>query len=160
MITINDTDVNCGAPLRTASIERLACLVRHWAWADEARSRFERELADGWDYDEELAADRPFGSLYHWCALLSAFGEASLADQFLSPPQLAAIRQDLEASLPELQACRRLLIRIPAFMEAHPLVLDLLRDETRLERLRRLHVTFGDAIRRERVLRDVELVDD
>jgi len=33
--------------LSDASVDRLACLVRHWTWADEAMVRFDRELADG-----------------------------------------------------------------------------------------------------------------
>lgn len=146
-------------PLRQASIERLACLVRHWAWAEEAKVRFDRELADGWDYEEDLAADRPFGSFYHWCALLSGFAQAALDRQLLSPSLLLGIRKDLEASLPELQACRDVLVTIPSSMESHPLVIELLRDEPRLERLRRLHAAFGDAVRQEQVTRDVELLD-
>ena len=58
------------ASLKGASINRLACLVRHWTWANEAKARFERELADGWEYDEDPPADHLFGSYYHWCALL------------------------------------------------------------------------------------------
>jgi hypothetical protein len=54
--------------LRDASINRLACLFRHWTWADEALAHFERQLADGWEYDEEPLADHPFGAYYHWCA--------------------------------------------------------------------------------------------
>jgi hypothetical protein len=33
--------------LSNASVERLACLLRHWTWADEALVRFDRELAEG-----------------------------------------------------------------------------------------------------------------
>jgi hypothetical protein len=33
--------------LREASVDRLACLLRHWTWADEAKARFDLELADG-----------------------------------------------------------------------------------------------------------------
>jgi hypothetical protein len=156
MTTAVPDAVLAGAPLRAASIERLACLVRHWAWAEEAKLRFDRELAEGWDYDEDLAADRPFGSFYHWCALLSGLAEAALEHQLLSSSQLLGVREDLEASLSDLQACRDLLVAIPSSMENHPLVIDLLRDEARLERLRRLHIAFGDALRRERVARDVE----
>ena len=43
--------------LRNASADRLACLFRHWTWADEAMARFERELAGGWDYDEDRELD-------------------------------------------------------------------------------------------------------
>src|SRR6185436_17679913 len=56
--------------LKGASVERLTLLLRHWTWADEALRRFDRELADGWTCDDDLVADRPFGSYYHWCALL------------------------------------------------------------------------------------------
>jgi hypothetical protein len=33
-----------GQSLKHISIDRLSCLLRHWAWADEAKSRFEPEL--------------------------------------------------------------------------------------------------------------------
>ena len=65
-------------------MDRLACLLRHWTWADEAMARFDRELADGWDYDDDPMSDRPFGAYYHWCALLCAFGEAALDHGLLS----------------------------------------------------------------------------
>lgn len=51
--------------LNGASINRLACLFRHWTWADEAMARFERELANGWEYDEDPRADHLFGAYYH-----------------------------------------------------------------------------------------------
>jgi hypothetical protein len=76
------TGIAAGAPqdgsLKGASINRLACVVRHWTWADGARARFERELANGWEYDEDPPADHLFGSYYHWCALLCGFTEAAL----------------------------------------------------------------------------------
>ena len=57
-------DVSVEAPanglLRDASINRLACLFRHWTWAAEAMARFERELADAWEYDDDPLADHPF----------------------------------------------------------------------------------------------------
>ena len=62
--------------LRKASVDRLACLLRHWAWANEARATFDRELGDGWDYDDDPMSDHPFGAYYHWCALLCGFGES------------------------------------------------------------------------------------
>lgn len=145
--------------LRDASLDRLACLVRHWTWADEAMKRFEAELANGWEYDEDLVADHPFGSYYHWCALLSGFGEAALDHGLLSPVQQEPILQDLEASLPGLRACRQILVSIPESFEEHPRVVDLLRDEERLERLRRLHHAFGDALRREHMSRQIDLMD-
>ena len=85
------TQVYAGAPvngsLRDASLDRLACLLRHWAWADEARSAFDRELANGWDDDDDPMSDHPFGSYYHWCALLCGFSEAALEHGLLSPPK-------------------------------------------------------------------------
>src|SRR6476661_8215527 len=93
-----------GSP-RNASVDRLTCLLRHWTWADEAKTRFEQELAGGWEYDEALAADHPFGAYYHWCALLCGLSEAALEHALLSTLQLDAIRQDLDASLPGLRAC-------------------------------------------------------
>ena len=147
-----------GSP-RNASVGRLACLVRHWTWADEAMARFEQELAGGWDYDEDLVADHPFGSYYHWCALLCGCGEAALAHGLLSTLQLDAIGRDLEASLPGLRACRQLLVVIPTSLEEHPRIMDLLRDDETLGRLRRLHHAFGEALREEQMSREPELLD-
>jgi hypothetical protein len=145
--------------LRDASIDRLACLVRHWAWADEALGRFERELAGGWEYDEDLVADHPFGAYYHWCALLCGFCDAALDQGLLSARRLDAIRADLEASLPRLRACRQLLVAIPSSLEEQPRVVDLLHDEETRGRLRRLHVMFGDALREERMAREIDSLD-
>ena len=156
-----DDDVKLGdGSLRGASVERLACLVRHWTWADEAMARFDRELADGWEYEEDLAADHPFGSYYHWCALLSGFCEAAITGGLMSPLQLTAIRPDLDASLAELRACREVLVSIPSSLERHPLVVDLLRDTQRFERLKRLHHAFGDALLRERASREIASLDE
>src|SRR6185436_3219260 len=110
--------------LTNASVDRLTCLLRHWTWADEAKARFEQELADGWEYDGDPVADHPFGSYYHWCALLCGFGDAALERGLLSAEQLDAIRQDLEASLPWLRACRTLLVVIPSSPEEHQLIVD------------------------------------
>lgn len=145
--------------LKDASLERLVCLQRHWMWADEAMTRFDRELADGLDYDDDPMSDRPFGAYYHWCALLCAFGEAALEHGLLSPMELEPIRQDLQASLPGLSACRRLLVVIPASLEEHPRVVDLLRDGETMPRLRRLHRAFGDALRKEHVSREIDSLD-
>jgi hypothetical protein len=159
MTTGSDDTLASDGTLTQASLERLACLLRHWSWADEARTRFERELASGWDYDEDLLADHPFGSYYHWCALLAGFGEAALGQSLLSPAELDAIRDDLEASLPMLQACRGILVRIPSTMEEQPRVVDLLQDTDMLGRLGRLHQAFGEAIRREHGLRQIDSLD-
>jgi len=121
--------------------------------------RFERELADGWDYDEDLAADHPFGAYYHWCALLSGFTEAAVVHGLLSPLQLEPIRHDVEASLPGLRACREILVVIPDMLEEQPRVVDLLRDNETLGRLRRIHEAFGDALRQEQASREIESLD-
>jgi len=152
-----------GAPvngsLKSASLDRLACLLRHWAWADEARSAFDRELANAWEDDDDAMSDRPFGSYYHWCALLCAFSEAALYHGLLSPLQLTAMRRDLEASLPVLRACRQLLVVIPASLEEQPRIMDLLRDDETLGRLRRVHDAFGEALREERLSRVIDSLD-
>ena len=142
--------------LKEASISRLACLFRHWIWAEEALARFERELAVGWEYDEDLLADHPFGAYYHWCALLCGFSESALESGLLSERQLTPLRADLEASLPGLRACRQLLVEIPTSLEAHPRVVDLLREDKTLDRLRRIHAAFGEVLREERMSRDLE----
>ena len=145
--------------LSDASIDRLTCLLRHWAWADEAMRRFEQELARGWEYDEDLVADHPFGSYYHWCALLCGFSEAALEYGLLSSLQLDAIRGDLEVTQPRLRACRQLLVVIPASLEEQPRILDLLNDEEMLGRLRRVHGAFGEALREERLSREIDSLD-
>jgi hypothetical protein len=145
--------------MKHASFDRLASLYRHWTWADEAMTRFERELAGRWDYDEEAAADHPFGAYYHWCALLCGFSEAAIDQRLLSTVQMEAIRNDLEASLPGLRSCRQLLIAIPESMEERPRILDLVRDEATLGRLRRLHHAFGNALREEQMARELDLLD-
>jgi hypothetical protein len=146
--------------LRDASLDRLACLLRHWTWADEARAAFDRELANGWDYEDDPMSDHPFGAYYHWCALLCAFGEAALDHGLLSPFKLEPIRQDIQASLPGLRACRKLLVVIPASLEEHPRIVDLLRDGETLARLRRVHEAFGEALREERMSREIDSLDD
>jgi hypothetical protein len=145
--------------LSDASVERLTCLLRHWTWSDEAMARFEQELARGWEYDEDPVADRPFGAYYHWCALLCGLSEAALEHGLLSKPPLDAIRQDLEASLPGLRACRQLLVVIPASLEEHARIVDLVRDDQALGRLRRLHHAFGEALREEEMSRELDLLD-
>lgn len=145
-----------GGPLTNASISRLACLFRHWTWANEAMAQFERELATGWDYDDNPLADHPFGAYYHWCALLCGFSEAALDRALLSDLQLESLRADLEASLPRLRACRQLLVVIPAAFEEHPRIVDLLHDHETLGRLRRIHSAFGDALREEQRFRELE----
>jgi hypothetical protein len=73
--------------------------------------------------------------------------------------QLDAIRRDLEASLPGLRACRQLLVVIPASLEEQPRIVDLLADKETLGRLRRLHQAFGEALREERMSREIDSLD-
>jgi hypothetical protein len=145
--------------LRAASVDRLICLLRHWTWADEAKQRFEQELSAGWASDEDPVADHPFGSYYHWCALLCGLSEAALDRGLLAPRQLDAIRRDLEVTLPGLRACRELLVVIPASLEQQRRLVDLLRDDETLGRLRRVHSAFGDALREEQMSREIESLD-
>jgi hypothetical protein len=145
--------------LKEASTDRLVCLTRHWTWADEAMARFDQELTGGWDYEEDPMSDHPFGAFYHWCALLCGFGEAALEHGLLSPSQLEAIRRDIEASLPGLRTCRELLVVIPASLEKQPRIADLLRDREKLDRLRRVHEAFGEALRNERMSREIDSLD-
>jgi hypothetical protein len=149
-------DARPSGPLKDASTSRLACLFRHWTWANEAMAQFERELAEGWDCDDDPLADHPFGAYYHWCALLCGFSEAAIEHALLSEVQLESLRADLEASLPGLRACRQLLVVIPASFEEHPRIVDLLRDYEALGRLRRIHAAFGDALREEQLSRQLE----
>jgi hypothetical protein len=159
VIDISTAAVPVNGSLKDASVDRLACLFRHWTWADEARMRFERELADGWDYDEDLTADHPFGAYYHWCALLCGFGEAAVVHGLLSPSQLEPIRQDIETSLPALRACRQLLVVIPDSFEEQPRIVDLFHDREKLARLQRVHRAFGEALRQEQASREIESLD-
>ena len=152
-------EIPVNGSLRNASADRLTCLLRHWTWADEAMARFEHELAGGWENDEDPVADHPFGAYYHWCALLCGFSEAALDQGLLSRLQLDAIRRDLEASLPGLRACRQLLVVIPASLEEQPRVVDLLGDNETLGRLRRVHEAFGEALREERMSREIDSLD-
>jgi hypothetical protein len=145
--------------LKGVSVHRLACLVRHWTWADEARARFERERENGWQCHADPFADHPFGAYYHWCALLCGFSEAALEHRLLSELQMAALRPDLEASLPELRTCRQLLVVIPTSPDDHPRLVDRLRDDVMVSRLRRVHDAFGAALREEHLSRELDLLD-
>jgi hypothetical protein len=153
------TEIPVNGSLRNASANRLTCLLRHWTWADEAMARFEQELAGGLENDEDPVADHPFGAYYHWCALLCGFSEAALEQGLLSTLQLDAIRRDLEASLPGLRACRQLLVVIPASLEEQPRIVGLLGNIETLGRLRRVHQAFGEALREERMSREIDSLD-
>src|SRR3954463_12155519 len=71
--------------LKHSSWDRLACLLRHWTWANEAMGTFDRELATGLDDEDDPMSDHPFGAFYHWCALLCGLGEARLSPGFCPP---------------------------------------------------------------------------
>jgi hypothetical protein len=47
-----DVGASGNGSLKHASWDHLACLLRHWTWANEAMVTFDRELATGWD-DED-----------------------------------------------------------------------------------------------------------
>lgn len=145
--------------LKGASFNRLAYLSRHWKWADEAMARFERELANGWEYDEDPPADHLFGAYYHWCALLCGLSEAALEHGFMPGSHLDDLRPDLEACLPDLRACRQLLVVIPTSREKQPRIVDLLRDDETLRRLRRVHCAFGEALREEQQSRKLDFLE-
>jgi hypothetical protein len=51
-----------------------------------------------------------------------------------------------------------LLLVIPASLEDHPHIVDLLRDSQMLDRLRRLHYAFGEALREEKMSRELDLL--
>ena len=104
-------------------------------------------------------SDHPFGAYYHWGALLCAFSEAALDDGLLPPLQLETIREDLEASLPRLRACRELLVVIPASLEEQPRIVDLLHDDN-ISRLRRIHRAFGEALHLEETSREIDSLDN
>ena len=145
--------------LRHASWDRLGCLLRHWTWANEAMATFDEELSGAWTGDDDPMADHPFGAFYHWCALLCALGDAAVAHELLSPAQLESVRQDLHVCWPVLRRCQQLLVAVPASLEEHPRLVDLARDTVILPRLRRLHEAFGDAVREERAVREIESLD-
>jgi len=158
-----DIRVDVGASengsLKHASWDHLACLLRHWTWANEAMATFDRQLATGLDDEDDPMSDHPFGAFYHWCDLLCALGEAALEHRLLSPLQLEPTRQDLEASVSVVKACRHLLIVVPASLEEHPLIVDVVRDGDTLPRLRRLHHSFGEALREEQASRELDSLD-
>lgn len=145
--------------LKGASTNRLACLLRHWAWADQAKTRFEQQLGTGWEYDADPQADHLFGAYHHWCALLCGFGEAALERGMLSEEQMRDLDPDLAECLPALRASRQLLVSIPASREDVPRIVDLLRGGDLLRRLRRVHVALGDALREEQTAREGDLLD-
>jgi hypothetical protein len=145
--------------LKAVSINRLACLHRHWTWTDEAMARFDRQLAGGWDYDRDPIADHLSGAYYQWCALLCGFSEAALEHGLLSTSQVDTLGPDLEACLPVLRASRQLLVVIPASREDHPRIVDLLRGGETLCRLRRVHRTLGEALREEQQTRELDFLD-
>lgn len=159
MRTEIDGERSAEAALKDASLGRLACLQRHWAWTAEAKARFEEELADGWNDDDDPMSDRPFGAYHHWCALLCALVETAIEGRLLSPAELTTLGQDLEACLPALRSSRQLLVVIPDALEHHPRMVALLRDRDSLPRLRRVHQAFGEALVKEHVSRENDTLD-
>ena len=72
----------------------------------------------------------------------------------------SGIRNDnLDACLPLLRTCRQVLVVIPASREAHPRIVDVLRDDETLGRLRRVHYAFGEALRNEQRSRELDVWD-
>jgi hypothetical protein len=92
-------------------------------------------------------------------ALLCGFSEAALDHRLLTDAELSVLRPDLEASLPGLRTCRQLLVVIPTSREEHPRIVDLLRDDETLARLRRLHHAFGNALREAQMSREIDLLN-
>ena len=90
---------------------------------------------------------------------MCGFAEAALEHGLLSRSQLDTLGPDLEASLPVLRACRQVLVVIPASRENHPRIVDLLRDQETLRRLRHIHGAFGDALHEERASRELDFLD-
>jgi hypothetical protein len=52
-----------------------------------------------------------------------------------------------------------LLVVIPASLEEQPRVVDLLGDKETFGRLRRVHEAFGEALREERMSREIDSLD-
>jgi hypothetical protein len=48
---------------------------------------------------------------------------------------------------------------IPTSREEHPRIVDLLRDDETLARLRRLHHAFGNALREAQTSREIDLLN-
>lgn len=145
--------------LKDVSLNRLACLLRHWHWANEAKIRFEGELASDWEREGDTFADQLVGAYYHWCALLCGVGEAAIEHDLLPASHLEALAVDLDASLPLLRSCRQVLVAIPASRESQPRIVDVLRDGDTLRRLRRVHAAFGEALGEEQRFREMEFMD-
>ena len=145
--------------LKDVSLNRLACLLRHWNWADEARIRFEGELASDWERESDPLADHLLGAYYHWCALLCGVGEAAIEQELRLASQPEALAIDLDTSLPLLRACRQVLVAIPASREDQPRIVDVIRDGETLRRLRRVHDAFGEALCEEQRFREMEFMD-
>lgn len=146
-------------PLKHLSFDRLTSLLRHWKWAEEAKQKYERELASYADEHSAGSFDQLLGSYYHWCGMLCALGEASLAHDLVQHPPLDRIHNDLESVMPWLRVCRTRLVDVPASHEHHPNPADMRRDTETLARLRRVHRALGEAFRNEQVSREVDSLD-
>jgi hypothetical protein len=132
--------------LKDASTSRLVCLLRHWTWADESLAQFDSQRAGARDES---------GTYHRWCALLCGFTEAALERGLLPSWQLDALRPDLEASIAGLRFSRQMFVAIPASLAEQPESAD---GEHTLSRLRRIHHAFGNALREERISREIELL--
>ena len=64
-----DVGASGNGSLKHASWDHLACLLRHWTWANEAMVTFDRELATGWDNAKTIQCPIIRSDVYHWCAL-------------------------------------------------------------------------------------------
>jgi hypothetical protein len=148
-----------GGAFRHVSFNHLACLLRHWLWAEDARTRFEGARGQGWEQDVDPGADRLYGAFYQWCALLCGVAESAGRGDISNEPGGEVSSHDLDTSLPVLQAGRDVLAVVPTTREGHPRIIDLLREGETLQRLRRVHRGCGEALRREQDARERDMLD-
>ena len=145
--------------LKGASINRLACLFRHWTWADEAW----RDSSESWQRMGVPTKIR-LPIIYSVrttigvrCCAVSARRRSS-TDFCRGRGWTRSVPTSKRVCL-VLQACRQLLVVIPASREEHPRIVDLFRDDEMLGRLRRVHCAFGEALREEQMSRELDFLD-
>jgi hypothetical protein len=81
-------------------------------------ARFERELAEGWNDDQILTPIIPAASIITGAHCFVASVKLHFRTGFCPLSlQLDAIREDLEAGLSGLRACRQLLVVFPTSLE-------------------------------------------